>query len=156
MNKLRAGIVGFVTLLLLTPGVVLAKNYCIGGFPNPNYILVGLGFTPPAKGKCKTWNGFNSQANMPTSGNGCTSSDGTNLSLTLTTGDEPGGFVEIDTISLAIPGQAGSAVGQILESSTVTTFGPDSGITGAACGKTPIPAVIVHGAASSARPGNEP
>ncbi|HUY26272.1 MAG TPA: hypothetical protein VMV27_02525 [Candidatus Binataceae bacterium] len=148
MHKLQAGIVGFITLLILTPGVVLAKNYCISGFPNASYILVGQGFKVPAKGKCKPWTGFNTQGNFPTSGNGCTSSDGTNLSLSLTTGDEPDAFVEIDTISLALPAQTGDVVGQVIESSPFT-FGPDAGITGAPCPSTAVPAVAPLGAAAA-------
>ncbi len=152
MYKLRAGIAGFVTLLILTPGVVLAKNYCISGFGNPSYILVGIGFTVPGKGKCKPWAGFVAEGNFPTAGMGCTSSDGSNLSLTLTTGDAPDGWVEIDVISLSLPSQTGEDAGQFLESSTVSSFSI-GGISGGACSTKTIPAVTEQGAAA-AGPGN--
>ncbi len=152
MHKLRAGIVGFVTLLILTPGVVLAKNYCIGGFFNPSYILVGIGFTVPGKGKCKPWAGFNAEGNLPTAGMGCTSSNGSNLSLTLTTGNEVGGWVEMDVISLSLPSQTGEDAAQILESSAVESSSA-TGISGGACSTKTIPAVTEEGAAA-ARPGN--
>ncbi len=153
MHKLRAGIAGFVTLLILTPGVVLAKNYCISGFGNPNFVLVGQGFNVPAKGKCTPWTGFVAGlgGNVQTAGMGCTSSDGSNLSLTLTTGDEPGGSVEIDTISLSLPSQTGADSGQFITSSSVSSYGPDTGIVGAACSTKTIPAVTEEGAATQRR-----
>ena len=150
MYKLRAGIAGFVTLLILTPGVVLAKNYCIGGFPNSAYILVGIGFTVPAKGKCKQWTGFNADGPLATAGVGCTSSDGSNLSLTLTTGSS--GFVEIDVVGLSLPSQTGGVASQVLESNAVTSYSA-SGISGGACSTKTIPAVT-QGGAGSARPGD--
>jgi len=152
MYKLRAGIAGFVTLLILTPSVVLAKNYCISGFPNPSYILVGIGFTVPGKAKCKPWAGFNVEGNYPTSGMGCTSSDGSNLSLTLTSGNQVGGWVEIDVLSLSLPSQTGDEAGQVLQSSAVDSFSA-TGISGGACTTKTIPAVTEEGAAA-ARPGN--
>ncbi len=148
MYKLRAGIAGFVTLLFLTPGVVLAKNYCISGFPNTNYILVGQGFKIPAKGKCKAWTGFNAQGNFPTAGMGCTSSDGSNFSVTLTTGFVADSFVDIDAISLSLPAQTGEYLSQTLDGGTVTSSGPASGIVGGACSTNTIPAVTEGGAAS--------
>jgi len=153
MYKLRAGVAGFVTLLILTPGVVLAKNYCISGFGNPSFVLVGQGFKVPAKGKCTPWTGFvaSSGGNVQTTGIGCTSSDGSNLSLTLTTGSEPGGWVEIDTISLSLPSQTGEDSGQYLASSSVSSYGPDTGIVGAACSTKTIPAVTEEGAATARR-----
>jgi|SRR5208282_1369066 len=152
MDKLRAGIVGFVTLLMLTPGIVLAKNYCVGGFPNANYILVGLGFTVPAKGTCAAWTGFNKEGNFPTAGTGCTSSNGSNLSLTLTTGSKS--FVEIDVISLSLPSQIGEVSGQSFAMSLVDSFGPISGISGGACSTKTIPAVTENEAVSP-RPGDD-
>lgn len=149
MYKLRAGIAGFVTLLFLTPGVVLAKNYCISGFPNPAFIAVGIGFKVPSKGKCKTWSGFVPEgSNITTAGVGCTSSDATNLSLTLTSTSEVGEWVETDAISLSLPAQTGEYVGQTLEANAVASFGPASGIVGGACSTHTIPAVTEGGAAS--------
>jgi hypothetical protein len=147
MYKLRAGIAGFVTLLILTPGVVLAKNYCIGGFGNPDFVFVGIGFKVPAKGKCTPWTGFVALgANLQTAGVGCTSSDGSNLSLTLTTGDQPQGWAEIDAISLSLPSQTGEDSGQYIASSSVSSY-LDTGIVGAACSTNTIPAVTQGGAA---------
>jgi hypothetical protein len=153
MYKLRAGVAAFVTLLILTPGIVLAKNYCIRGFTNTSWVYVGQGFTVPGKGNCEPWTGFvaGQSSNIPAEGIGCTSSNGSNLSLTLTTGSKAGGFVEIDAISLSLPSQTGGYVSQILESNTVTSFGPDSGITGGACSTKTIPAVT-EGEAAPPRP----
>ena len=154
MHKLRAGIAGLVTVLILAQGVALAKgakNYCISGFPNPAYIQVGQGFKIPAPGKCKAFNGFNAQSsNVPTVGIGCTSSDGTNLSFTLTTGARAGSppFVELDAISLSLPSQTGSVAGQEIFSNGVGTF-TGSAIVGAACSTNTIPAVAEQGAAST-------
>ncbi|HVN64430.1 MAG TPA: hypothetical protein VMT58_07315, partial [Candidatus Binataceae bacterium] len=92
--------------------------------------------------------------NFPTSGSGCTSSDGTVLALTLTTGFESEGFVEIDTVSLSLPSLTGEVVGQILESTGLDTFGPDTGVTGGVCGTTPIAAVTHGEAAPAARSGD--
>jgi hypothetical protein len=152
MYKLRAGIAGFVTLLVLTPGVVHAKpkNYCISGFPNSAYIPEGQGFSVPGKGKCKAFIGFNQEGNFPVTGSGCTSSDGSNLSLTITTGSEADGFAETDTISLSLPAQTGAVVGQILDDSAEASFGP-SDVTGGTCSGVAIPAVTQGAAASSRR-----
>jgi len=74
MYKLRTGVVGLVTVLILCPSAAVAKNYCVSGFFNAAYILVGQDFTVPAKGKCKAWIGFNPESgNWATAGIGCTS-----------------------------------------------------------------------------------
>lgn len=153
MRKLKL-LVASATLLTLAPSAALAKNYCISGFPNKLYSLVGQGFAIPAKGKCKTWVGFNPEgANWPTTGTGCTSSDGSNFSLTVTTGaesaGESAGFAEIDAITLDLPAQTGQVVGQIIVNSTVTTFGPSNGVAGEVCptNTTPSTARAQDGAA---------
>jgi len=157
MHKLRTAIAALVTILILAQGVALAKgakNYCISGFPNTKYIQVGQGFKIPAPGKCKAFNGFNAQnANLPTTGLGCTSSDGTNLSFTLTTGAQTGAppFVEIDAISLSLTSQTGSVAGQEMFSNGVFSF-TGSAIVGAACSTNTIPAVAEQGAASTQPP----
>lgn len=76
------GFAGLAAILLLMPGV-LHGDYCLA---DGAYILVGRGFTIPGKGKCKAFIGFQAgDANAPTTGTACTSSDGTTLSFTLST-----------------------------------------------------------------------
>lgn len=157
MYKLRTGIAGLVTVLIFCQGVTLAsaKNYCISGFPNSLYIPVGKGFKIPAKGQCKAFTGFNAQnGNFPAVGLGCTSSDGANLSLTLTTGFESGvpPFVELDAISLSLPAQTGSVAGQVVKSNSSSSF-TGSSIVGAPCSTNTIPAVT-PAAAVSPQPGD--
>jgi hypothetical protein len=143
MRQIRTGLAGLAVVLLLVPSVAQAKNFCISGFPNPNWLLVGKGFVVPGKGVCKAWLGFNpaNTNNSPTNGIGCTSSDGTNLSLNVTTSDSEDGFVEIDSISLALPAKTGSVVGQDIGGNSVVSFSASSGITGAVCTTNTIPAV---------------
>ena len=155
MSKLKL-IAAAVALLPLAPAAALAKNYCISGFPNTSYTLVGQGFTLPPKGKCKTWVGFNPEGgNWPTTGTGCTSSDGTSFSLTATTGAESSGFAEIDAISLALPAQTGAVVGQIIVNSAVTTFGPSNGVLGVVCSTNTIPAASTTQDATPLLPGDD-
>src|SRR5271167_2678674 len=147
MHHLRAGLVGLAAILILAPGVAGAKNYCIGGFPNITYILVGQGFTVPAKGACKTWTGFTPQLNLnsPSQGTGCTSSDGSHLSLTLTTSfPESAGFIEIDSITLSLPAQTGGTNSITISGGTITPFS-GSTIAGEPCGKLTIPATTATG-----------
>jgi len=137
----------FAGLAVFTPRAALAKNYCISGFPNPSWLEVGIQFRIPPKGKCKQWLGFNPADgdNRPVSGIGCTSSDGTNFSAFLTNSDEPGGFIEQDSISLSLPAQTGEYVGQFISGSAVSSFGPTTGISGALCAHSPIPAAKSNG-----------
>jgi hypothetical protein len=158
MRKLKL-LVASATLLTLAPSAALAKNYCISGFPNKSYSLVGQGFTLPAKGKCKAWIGFNPEGgNWPTTGTGCTSSDGSNFSLTVTTGaesaGESAGFAEIDAITLDLPAQTGQVVGQEIVNSTVTTFGPSNGIVGEVCSTNTIPAAATAQEGAALLPGD--
>lgn len=132
--RLRAGIAGLLGILIFAPGAAMAKNFCISGFPNPAWVLVGQGFVIPPKGKCKPWTGFNTEVgNAPSAGVGCTSSDGANLALTVTTTSGPIGFAEIDAVSLALPSRKGSWAGQFMAGSAVTTSKASSGISGAIC-----------------------
>ncbi|HZP45536.1 MAG TPA: hypothetical protein VFB15_07790 [Candidatus Binataceae bacterium] len=128
--------------LLLVAAPASAKSYCITGWPNPAWDDIGVGFTVPAKGKCKSFTGFNpaNAINMPLSGVGCTSSDGTNLSLTLTV-SAPGSFVEIDDVSLSLPSGTGSGGCEILESSSETSCTPLTTLVGAKCKPPTISAV---------------
>lgn len=154
MSKLRACIAGFVAALFLVPSLALAKNFCVSGFPNSSYILVGIGFKVPAKGACKAFNGFNAETGggVASSGIGCTSSDGTTLTLSVTSGSEEFGFAEIDTVSLSLPSLTGTVIGQAIFNSAVSTFGPSTGINGAACTTKVIPALV--GGPPSARSGD--
>ena len=90
MSYLQRGLASILMLAVFSPSVALAKNFCVTGFPNSSFVLVGVGFTVPSKGSCKAWLGFNPilGRNNPVSGVGCTSSDGSNLSLNLTTADQ--------------------------------------------------------------------
>jgi hypothetical protein len=135
MGRLRAGLVGFAAILVFAPGVAGAKNYCISGFPNGTFVLVGVGFTVPSKGTCKTWTGLTTQndLNSPSAGTGCTSSNGTELSLTITTSvPQNAGHIEIDSITLSLPKQTGGTNSTNIKTGVVTSFS-GSGITGGAC-----------------------
>lgn len=144
-----------IGVLALTTSAVLAQAtappqptlYCVSGFPNSAWVLIGLGFKVPPSGKCNAWIGFNPADgdNMPTNGVGCTSSDGSNLTLAITNTDEPGAFQENDAVSLALPAQTGEYVGHFISGSSVTSFGPTTGISGAPCSPTAIPAISKQG-----------
>ncbi|HUN59855.1 MAG TPA: hypothetical protein VMU41_17240 [Candidatus Binataceae bacterium] len=143
MHKLKTAIITIASLSIVAPGVALAaKNYCISGFPDPSYKLVGLNFKIPGKGKCTPFNGFNSEpdnADWPTSGTACTSSDGTTLSFTLTTSGVSAPFFEIDAVTLSLPDQTGSVAGQTITGDAVSSFGPTTGISGGTCTTSDIP-----------------
>jgi hypothetical protein len=142
MHKLKAGIVTFATFLFLTPNAALAKNYCITGFPDSTYFLVGVNFKVPGNGKCTSFNGFNPEiANWPTTGTACTSSDGTNLAFTLTTSGVSASFAEIDSISLSLPDQTGTVAGQIITANSVNSF-VGSSIAGGSCSNSDIPSAV--------------
>ena len=145
MSYLRRGIVGVLAVLALSPGVVWAKNFCVTGFPNSSFVLVGKGFTAPGKGACKAWLGFNPilNHNNPVSGVGCTSSDGTNLSLNLTIAEAS--LVEIMNISITLSSHTATFGGQIIQNGAVTSVS-GSGLTAAACTTNTIPAVEDTGA----------
>jgi hypothetical protein len=122
----------------IAPTASWAADYCVT-FPTvPDYVLVGRGFIIPLKGKCRTWTGFalQSGSNSPTSGTGCTSSDGSNLTLGLTT--MQGTAVIFDAVSLALPSQAGSD-----NENAVNGVPVSAAATGAHCtvASHPIPAV---------------
>jgi hypothetical protein len=152
MTRLRAGLLGFVAMLFCGPLVAGAKDYCISGFANSTYVLVGVGFTVPAKGTCKTWIGFTAQNNnnSPSAGTGCTSSDGSELSLTITTSvPQNSGHIEIDSITLSLPSQSGDTNSTNIKAGVVTSFS-GTGITGGFCsGKVTIPAITAAGETSA-------
>ncbi len=138
--RLRAVVAG-LSILVLVPGVSLAKDFCVSftGFSNQ---IVGRGFTVPGKGQCKPFTGFYVPGgNSPVVGSGCTSTDGSIFSLTLTASHpDPsgGGAASIDSISLALPADSGvDNVTAITDPSASGTFP----VTGAACSKVVIPAL---------------
>jgi hypothetical protein len=130
--------VALVAILVVAPSVSRAGDYCLT-FPNePSFTLVGRGFTIPPKGKCKAWIGFSSQdnSNNPSTGTGCTSSDGSNLSIGITTME--GDIVLFDSASMALPAQTGT------DDETAVDGGSVSGpVNGAQCkpSSNPIPAI---------------
>jgi hypothetical protein len=75
---------------LLTGTTVHAANYCIavgGGFGGGGTSFIGKNFTVPADGNCALWSGFTKTASTVivfTTGNGCTSSDGKVLTVSVT------------------------------------------------------------------------
>jgi hypothetical protein len=137
MGTKRLLAVSVGALALLTLASAARADYCITDTDNTTYVLVGQGFLTPAKGRCKAWTGFTPQSgeNSPTAGTACKSSDGSHLNLTLTTSfPEGAGFVEIDSISLALPAQTGTGFASTPGSGTATTFS----VSGAVCKPPPI------------------
>jgi hypothetical protein len=133
-TRLQA-IVGIVALLAFAPSAAQAKDYCVKLPSAPTYILVGRGFSIPPKGQCKPWTGFGLQLgeNSPSVGTGCTSSDGTHLSLTISTSfpENVGQFVT-DAITLTLPMQTGTD-GQILFAPPAAPQVGSLDATGATC-----------------------
>jgi hypothetical protein len=86
------------TLSWATP---LLKDYCIDftAATNP-YVQVGKLFIIPINNTCLPWIGFTPQndLNSPSTGVGCTSADGTQFTLTLTTLE--GGIYIFDSVTL--------------------------------------------------------
>jgi hypothetical protein len=137
-TRLLPGIVGLAMLFVL-PAACFGKDYCLTA--SGGGALVGRGFKVPGKGSCNAWIGFANtmDANPPSSGTGCTSSDGTTLNLTITS-SEPlnGGEVFIDSVTLALPAQTGSDI-----ETDVSSGGTNSlTLTGGVCKGIPISAVI--------------
>jgi hypothetical protein len=153
MNRtyLLAGIIGIAALVSLA-SVAQAKNYCINDLNVPSYVLVGRGFHIPPKGQCKPWSGFTPQngEDSPTTGTGCRSSDGSHFNLTLTTSfPYAGGDFEIDSITLALPGNTGVSSYSFFEGGVAIQVGTFP-VTGGVCGKMPIPAASPGNAAAQA------
>ncbi len=115
--------------LFLAPSFSHASDYCIS-FPSaPSFVVVGKGFTIPGKGQCKAWLGFSPEdgENSPSSGVGCTSSDGSHLSLTFTTAfpqESIGGDAhEEDQMSLALPSQTGTDFSSFFQGGSISVVG---------------------------------
>ena len=83
----------FLLLALLTPVCGFASNYCIatnGGFGHGGTTFIGPGFAVPSAGKCTPWTGFTKTATtviVTTYGTGCLSSDGTALTVAVSSAD---------------------------------------------------------------------
>ena len=80
---------------LLIPASGFAANYCIatnGGFGAPNFgqTFIEPSYALPAKGKCNLWAGFTKTGTtvvLTTSGTGCLSTDGTALTVSVSSAD---------------------------------------------------------------------
>src|SRR5271155_2712319 len=145
-----AGVLAVSASALFIPRDALAESYCVTtGWFSENWTDIGVGFKVPAKGKCKAFTGFNpgDGFNSPASGVGCTSTDGTNLSLSITVSDPAEGYVEFDDFTLSLPSGSGSGVWQFIASGIVSSSGGLlSGITGASCTVPLISAAKFSGA----------
>jgi hypothetical protein len=70
-----------------------AEHYCIataGGFPHGGTTFIGIGFAVPAEGSCAPWAGFTKTEEtvvLTTNGTGCLSSDGTTLTVSVSSAD---------------------------------------------------------------------
>jgi hypothetical protein len=155
MRRIRVTTALIVIASFSLPAIGLAKtkNYCINFNAAPGQVLlVGQGFSLPSKGKCKAWQGSVSGSaatfNFPIGGNGCTSSDGTNFSLTVTGANQQnGGFALIGSVSLDLPAQTGTFQEQDLEGNSEITQSPTD-VTGRACSPATIPAVTTSPAST--------
>src|SRR5271155_2972373 len=80
----------------------------------------------------KAWVGFSQENgfNQPETGTGCTSSDGSQLSLIVTTAFPQTGNLETDVILLALPSQSGSYSSTVTEEGSVSWSGLNPGCAG--------------------------
>lgn len=129
--------------LIVTAGAARA-DYCVS-INNGSYVVVGKRFSIPAKGHCKAWVGFvqrgtGSDANSPSSGAGCRSSDGTTFNLMFTTAfPEQGAFFEEDQMSLSMPDQTGTDYFQQFINGRIS-YSSDPAV-GYKCSRNPVPAI---------------
>ena len=155
MGRIRVTTALIVIASFSIPAIALAKtkNYCINFNVAPGAVLlVGRGFSLPSKGKCKAWQGSVSGSaatfNYPVGGNGCTSSDGSNFSLTVTGASQHnGGFAFIGSASLDLPAQTGTYQEQDLTGNSEISQSPTD-VTGGACSAPTIPAVTTSPAST--------
>lgn len=83
----------FLLLGMTAPVYSFASNYCIavgGGFGSGGSTFIGSGFAVPAAGACTQWSGFTKTASsviLMTHGNGCLSSDGKILTVSVSSAD---------------------------------------------------------------------
>jgi hypothetical protein len=135
-GTLWSGIVGIAAMLTLAPPIAGAKDYCFN--VGPTYELIGQRFTIPKKGQCTRWNGFTSvrAVNSPAMGTACTASNGSKLSLTITTG--VGAFILIDSITLSLPSLNGIDYNVLLGGPAAPEV---STVAAAVCPKNTTPAI---------------
>jgi hypothetical protein len=81
-------------LALIAPSYGFAtEHYCIstaGGFGHGGTTFIATGFAVPAEGACAPWSGFTKTAStvvLTTFGTGCLSSDGTKLTVSVSSAD---------------------------------------------------------------------
>jgi len=91
---------------LLWVGNARASDFCITESTGLGLTFVGKSFKIPGKGKCKPWIGFvKSGANYPSSGTACTTSDGSEVSVSITTAPFDGITNSlVDFFSFSLPG----------------------------------------------------
>src|SRR5262245_24529416 len=113
------------SLLLFALGMIVpicsnADNFCVkvnGGFGNGGSSFVGKGFAVPAAGLCRAWTGYLKTASSVianSSGRGCASKGGKEVTLTLLSTDPPflgSGVVAVDHIRLCPGGTSGCPIG---------------------------------------------
>jgi hypothetical protein len=137
---------GFIAAgLLLGSGIAGAVDYCVTFQQEPeNLVFVGRGFKVPAKNTCRPWIGFTAQngENSPSSGTGCTSSDGKEMSLMFTTAfPQDGDHFEEDQIVISLP--AGTAADSFTEFiGGVGDSGTGIAGNGAKCSKIAVPSPV--------------
>jgi hypothetical protein len=110
----------FLLLGLTAPAYSFAtEHYCIstaGGFGNGGTTFIATGFAVPAEGACAPWAGFTKTADtvvLTTNGTGCLSSDGTKLTVSVSSADPDylgAGSLGSDYIQLIRKGSSGPFV----------------------------------------------
>jgi len=137
----RSVLTAFAAIIIAGSGVAQA-DYCLN-IESGVFIIIGRGFKIPAKGQCKSWVGFSAQNshNEPSSGTGCTASDGSTLNFTvITTFPESGGGFEQDSITLALPSQTGTDTATFVDGSG--TAGLSVSVAGSKCKGTAVPSAV--------------
>jgi len=137
----RSVLTAFAAIIIAGSGVAQA-DYCLN-IESGVFIIIGKGFKIPAKGQCKSWVGFSAQNShdQPSSGTGCTASDGSTLNFTLVTSfPESGGNFEQDSITLTLPSQTGTDSFTYVEPSG--TSGTSVSVAGSKCQGTAIPSAV--------------
>jgi len=152
LTRLRA-LVGGLAAILALANVSWAKDYCINFTAFPGCEIVGRAFTIPPKGKCKTWIGFFScgPENAPSTGTGCTSSDGSSFAITIGSSfPESTGGSDVDAVALSLPAQTGTSHETGIDG-TGHAFKSVFAVTGGSCANIAVP--TVGGSSGSARLG---
>jgi hypothetical protein len=138
----RSVLTAFAAIIILAGSGVAQADYCLN-IESGVFIIIGRGFKIPAKGACKSWVGFSAQNshNEPSSGTGCTASDGSTLNFTIVTSfPESGGGFEQDSITLALPSQTGTDTFTFVDASG--TSGLSVSVAGSKCKGTAVPSAV--------------